>query len=38
MRAGDERQQIAKDARDGFDGPWNGFPTFWPAEAQVLCY
>jgi hypothetical protein len=32
VRAGDERHQIAKNARDSFDGFWNRFPTFWSAE------
>jgi hypothetical protein len=31
-RAGDERHQIAINARDSFDGFWNRFPTFWSAE------
>jgi hypothetical protein len=31
----DERQQIAKDARDGFGGFGNSFPTFWSAGAEV---
>jgi hypothetical protein len=35
MRAGDERQQIAKNARDSFDGLWNRFPTFWSADRQA---
>ena len=32
MRARDERHQIAKNARDSFDGFWDRFPTFWSAE------
>ena len=35
MRAVDERQQIAKNARDSFDGFWNRFPTFWSANRQA---
>jgi hypothetical protein len=31
VRAVDERHQIAKDARDGFDGLGNIFPAFWSA-------
>jgi hypothetical protein len=33
--AGDERHQIAKKARDSFDGFWNLFPTFWSADKQA---
>ena len=35
MRASDERHQIAKHARDGFNGLGNSFPTFWSADRQV---
>jgi hypothetical protein len=35
VRAGDERHQIAKNARDSFDGFWNRFPTFWSADRQA---
>jgi hypothetical protein len=35
VRAGDERHQIAKNARDSFDGFWNRFPTFWSANTQA---
>jgi hypothetical protein len=35
VRAGDERHQIAKNARDSFDGFWNLFPTFWSADKQA---
>ena len=34
MRASDERHQIAKNARDSFDGFWNRFPTFWSAQTD----
>ena len=35
VRAGDERHQIAKDARNGFDALKNSFPTFWSAAGAV---
>jgi hypothetical protein len=35
VRAGDKRQQIAKDARNGFDALKNSFPTFWSAAGAV---
>jgi hypothetical protein len=34
VHAGDERQQIAKNARDSSDGFWNRFPTFWSADGE----
>jgi hypothetical protein len=38
MRAGDERQQVAPDARHGFDCVGNALPTFWSVGAvQVRC-
>jgi hypothetical protein len=35
VRAGDERNKIAKNARDSFDGFWNRFPAFWSANRQA---
>jgi predicted RNA-binding protein with RPS1 domain len=35
MRASDERHQISKHARDGFNGLGNSFPTFWSADRQT---
>jgi hypothetical protein len=38
MRAGDERQQVAKDAGHGFDCVGNALPTFWSTGAvQAGC-
>ncbi len=36
MGARDECEQIAEDARDGFNSFWNGLPTFWPAKSDEL--
>jgi hypothetical protein len=35
VRAGDERHQVANNARDSFDSFWNRFPTFWSADRQL---
>lgn len=35
MRAGDERQQIYKNARNGFDDLGSSFPTFWSAAGAI---
>ncbi len=34
--APDEREQVAEDTRDRFNGIRNGVPTFWPATAMSL--
>ena len=36
VRAGYERQQITKDARNGFNGLGDRFPTFWSEGAVKL--
>jgi len=35
VRASDECQQIAKNARDSLDGFWDRFPTFWSADKHA---